>query len=376
MPDMWHFTPINMVKKNPNNPNSELRDMGKLLMPIRYFRQGYYLFGDSEEKRKSILQGTGINVQMLEDSNAMISIDAQLQQIRNLRKLVGNDFTLKAKDVWRPASQGILDVALKSSPTIEEGLITLARYSWIRVPIIRTQQEINDNGLSFIIAPTLELPNEIWRSLSEIVLLSLQAMISKIFSEDALSSPLNSIEYFWPFPPPPYQTSLKEALIGKHNFYTDDCQIFLPKSLTLRASPFADETLLSVAIAKLEEDQQKIERQTTLSEQVRAILKFNDQQGMNTHKDANGVASALNMSTRTMVRRLASEGTTLRNLRDEILKNRAQVLIMTTKLSREEIASQLGYCDSASLSRSCRRWFGLSIRAMRKTEPELLRQRD
>ena len=112
MPDMWHFTPINMVKKNPNNPNSELRDMGKLLMPIRYFRQGYYLFGDSEEKRKSILQGTGINVRMLEDSNAMISIDAQLQQIRNLRKLVGNDFTLKAKDVWRPASQGILDLSL------------------------------------------------------------------------------------------------------------------------------------------------------------------------------------------------------------------------------------------------------------------------
>jgi AraC-like DNA-binding protein len=68
-------------------------------------------------------------------------------------------------------------------------------------------------------------------------------------------------------------------------------------------------------------------------------------------------AKQLGISTRTLVRRLANNGTSYRALQDDHLKQRARKLLEQRKLSRDEAAAALGFDDPTSLSRACRRWF-------------------
>lgn len=77
------------------------------------------------------------------------------------------------------------------------------------------------------------------------------------------------------------------------------------------------------------------------------------------------LAAALGVKERTLQRRLNDEGLSFETLRDEARRRMAEVLLRQGKQSLTEIALMLGYSDSSSLSRSCKRWFGVSPREMR-----------
>jgi AraC-like DNA-binding protein len=68
-------------------------------------------------------------------------------------------------------------------------------------------------------------------------------------------------------------------------------------------------------------------------------------------------AGELGLSRRTLVRRLAENQTTFRALLDADLKRRATGMLADAKLSRAQMAKQLGFADPTSFSRACRRWF-------------------
>lgn len=71
------------------------------------------------------------------------------------------------------------------------------------------------------------------------------------------------------------------------------------------------------------------------------------------------VACLLGCSGRTLQRRLAQEGTTLREIIDQIRKERARAL-MESKMSIAEVGFQLGYSEPAAFQHAFRRWYGVS----------------
>ncbi|MEV0344024.1 AraC family transcriptional regulator [Nocardia sp. NPDC050713] len=70
------------------------------------------------------------------------------------------------------------------------------------------------------------------------------------------------------------------------------------------------------------------------------------------------VAAALFLSCRTLSRRLNAEGTSFRALVDEVRRARSEQLLGHTRLTTEQVASRLGYAESASFIRAFRRWNG------------------
>jgi AraC-like DNA-binding protein len=79
------------------------------------------------------------------------------------------------------------------------------------------------------------------------------------------------------------------------------------------------------------------------------------------------VAALCGLAPRTLMRRLASEGRSFQTLLDEARRQRALWLLQQTGLSVEEIAAQLGYADTSNFSRTVRRWFGTTPRALRQS---------
>lgn len=79
------------------------------------------------------------------------------------------------------------------------------------------------------------------------------------------------------------------------------------------------------------------------------------------------MADYLNVSTRTLQRRLKEEGTSFLDVVDTQRKQKAEELICKTRKSLKEVALDLGFSESSTFYRACHRWF--------EETPHVLRQK-
>jgi AraC-like DNA-binding protein len=91
---------------------------------------------------------------------------------------------------------------------------------------------------------------------------------------------------------------------------------------------------------------------------VRAILGT-------THPSGETVARLLNLSRRTLSRRLKLEGTDFRHLSDEVRFETARQLLEDTRMPLAHIAAKLEYSEASAFTRAFKRWSGLSPREWR-----------
>lgn len=78
------------------------------------------------------------------------------------------------------------------------------------------------------------------------------------------------------------------------------------------------------------------------------------------------IAQSLNMSPRTLQRRLTEEGVSFAELRDQIRFKLAVSALKSEKFSIEELSENLGFSDRHSFTRAFKRWSGVSPSAFRK----------
>jgi AraC-like DNA-binding protein len=70
------------------------------------------------------------------------------------------------------------------------------------------------------------------------------------------------------------------------------------------------------------------------------------------------VAARLGLPLRTLNRRLAEQGTSVRALRDEVRRDTACHLLAQTAKTAGEVGRMLGYTEPAAFTRAFRRWTG------------------
>ena len=80
------------------------------------------------------------------------------------------------------------------------------------------------------------------------------------------------------------------------------------------------------------------------------------------------IAQSLNMSTRTMQRRLAEEGTSFSAILQQIREELADQYIKDDKLAISEVAYLLGFSDQSNFTRAFKRWHGVSPTQYRHQE--------
>jgi AraC-like DNA-binding protein len=84
--------------------------------------------------------------------------------------------------------------------------------------------------------------------------------------------------------------------------------------------------------------------------------------------DLSAIAERLNVSNRTLNRRLQSEGSSFRDLRNAVLCEWAERYLTESGHSVEAIAAILGYGDVSNFRRAFRSWTGLSPGDFRRRE--------
>nr|WP_321303225.1 AraC family transcriptional regulator ligand-binding domain-containing protein [Alcaligenes faecalis] len=129
-----------------------------------------------------------------------------------------------------------------------------------------------------------------------------------------------------------------------------------------RRLPNSDPSLLKLAYSHAET---MLTRQNTLdglAQSVRAILEARHF----TKVSCAEVAQHLNISQRTLQRRLADVGHTFRELLEAARMEKTFHLVTQSSLPLTQIAHNLGYSEPSSLARAVSNWFGLSPTQLRK----------
>lgn len=98
-----------------------------------------------------------------------------------------------------------------------------------------------------------------------------------------------------------------------------------------------------------------------LASEIRTLLRMHPEWGRK------HVADALAMSPRHLGRLLQDDGISFRELRDEVLFERAQELLQNADKKIRELALELGFADESAFAKAFRRWSGRSPGDYRKS---------
>ncbi len=329
-----------------------------LPMPGAYFRLFLRRFGRDPDLAAQIVEGTGIDLAeaMASGPEDEIELGQQLQQIRNMTRLLAPGWALEVGRSLDAGAHGSLGVAAVSAPTLFDALGVLERFAFVRAPIFRLS---SDAGRVFElrIEPQLRIEAEFWPPVMEPIFLSIQALV-----ESALGHAMTDGRFLFDYPAPEHADRYAEFLHAPVVFDQAVCSVAIPIDWLPLPCPFADPALHQSAIERLESSERRLQGEEFIVAQVELILEA----ARNVRVDVDQVASELHLSRRTLVRRRGRWGTSFREILDEYQRRRATELLADPQLTVAEVADRLGYTEPANFGRACRRWFGTGPRAYRE----------
>jgi AraC-like DNA-binding protein len=296
------------------------------------------------------LAGTGIAPEALEDTAAEITLDQEIELTRNVVMALPHvaDLGLKAGQRYGLSTFGIYGFAILSSGTMRGALDVAMRYHDLAMAFCRLYVRDFDGELRMMMEDA-HLPADL-RPFSVERSLASQARIWR----DVLGVTSAMPGLRMRMPKPAHAARLAEVFGVMPEFDAPDNSYALDPALLAQpngfGNPFVAQQVEKQCKALLERRQQR----KGLAENVRDII---------LHETRNipsldAVATKLHMTARTVRRRLVAEGTSYRELVEEVRQGLAQELLANGLLKMEEVAERLGYSDATSFSHAFRRWKG------------------
>jgi AraC-like DNA-binding protein len=158
-----------------------------------------------------------------------------------------------------------------------------------------------------------------------------------------------------PYPEPP-NLETHELIFGAPLLFDCDRAGLVFDAEVLRAPMMRDEKALDEFIVRSPEG--LLVRQdygTSVSDRV---LKLVEQGLKGAHASADDIASRLSMSPQTLRRKLAAEGTSLREIREQVLRDAAVTGLVQGEETITELSERLGFSEPSAFTRAFRRWTG------------------
>jgi len=167
---------------------------------------------------------------------------------------------------------------------------------------------------------------------------------------------LERVEYQLPYAPPKWVEKYAPVLKGRLRFRTNYLRISVPNDTLCTPCLSADPVAYASACRECEQKLAVLQGDDSLAQTIRNRLR--EREG--DYPKLESLAGDLNVSPRTLIRRLKQEGTSYHGLLDEVRKELAEWYLLNSSETVEAIAERLGYMDTSNFSRTSRRWFGIS----------------
>jgi AraC-like DNA-binding protein len=241
----------------------------------------------------------------------------------------------------RLSSHGFLGFAAMTAGTVRAALDLVTRFANTRTSAIALSLYVEGDTASIVIDERSPLPP----ALREFVVIALVVGIWQL-GQELTGRPLDGF-CECAFREPAYVRGLPHG--NRLRFDRPAHRLVFPAAELEFPLRTADAVATQLAIEQCERELAAVVDAGLVS-RVRALLQ--------SQTALTAVAKDLHLSTRTLKRKLAERGTTFSALRDDVLRQRALLLLDNRELSIGEVAHRLGYEELPSFSRAFKKWTG------------------
>lgn len=304
--------------------------------------------GDRDIAESVSLRHTGVSAEELRDPDADITVGQELQLVRNVVAALGDQPGLGflAGMRYHIVAQGVWGFAVASSPNLRGALEVGVRYADLSFSLAHVYLVPEGSQLSIVFDDSA-LPVDVRHFLLERDLAALAMMQREMFGIR-----LPAMHGQFPFERAPFYEVLAAEYLGTEaTFSAAEARITFNAETLNFPLPQASAHTSAMYERQCVELLQRRRSRIGISGRVREHLI-----SLNTATQA-GVAARLNMSVRTLRRRLADEGTTFRELSEETAGMLAEDLLQAG-LSAEQVANRLGYSSASAFTVAFRSWRG------------------
>lgn len=305
-----------------------------------------------------LLKGSGLSTKVLLLQDVSIGHLSFLRAISNFQAVDNNLWSaLEGGRRMTLSKHGYLGYAAQHSHSLTEAADKLYRYISTRINFIEFERGQRSDRAELRIRP-YELDDPAIRYVCLSVLSCVETLGRQILGQQASHLPsLITVMGEAPSTPPP-------SLPGGSSvrFNADYYSLSWPPSILELPLAARDEDLATLTQARCESELRRSLSAQSLGSRVLAQLKRSETE----IPSIDEVAARLNMSTATLQRRLKSEHSSFRQLKEQFREQRACALL-AQRMNVEQIAEQLGYSDASNFAKAFKSWTGVS--------PSLYRQR-
>ena len=261
-------------------------------------------------------------------------------------------FGLRAGQYWHPSHFNALGFAWLASTTLREAFTRLDRYFHMLSESTKIHLEENRAGLSLVYSDTMELP-----AFMDFSMIILSEACKMNFGSDFKPVAINFIHS-----EPTCADDYVQFFKAPVTFNANDDRFTISASDADKRLPTGNKHLASLHDQYILRYLEKM-KSITLAQRVKSAFLDLMPAG---HISIERVARRLNMTARSLQRRLKDENTTFSKLVDEARRELAEDYIHDFSFSLMEVAFILGFSDYSSFSRAYRRWTGMSPSKVRK----------
>ncbi len=299
------------------------------------------LFAGKSTGRNELLRGGDISLQ---DFLHVLRTGDRLLGDEQLGFLLGRQMHVFA--------MGPVGVAIASAPSLREGLQVLESFTRLHATYVDIAARSTLHGMTVTILYERDT-GYVERFHTETAMMLLQQYIETLIGE-----PVNDAAFRLAIPEPEKRTEYRNALHGRISFGAAANEVDIPHRWLDMPSPYYHAELWREAQMTLSQElrEQSESEDTPYKQYIAGLLRTSEPP----LPDLGDVAFDLNVSQRTLNRRLQTENTSFRQLKSQALARWAKQYLRETEYSVEAIAEELGYNDTANFRRAFRKSEGCS----------------
>jgi len=306
---------------------------------------------------RQILAGSGIELRELDDPLRIITTAQEIMVGRRLVQLA--PASLVGLDLGRHhhlISKGKLGMAAMCCETAREALQLMIEN--IDLASTYFQYDLTVDGKKgYVLLKELVNLEDFRRYIFETEIVSLHSICAMILDDVHVFDEVRIA-----YPAPAYAARYQDILHCPVKFDAPEHRILFDAALLERPLAHANPLTKKVLEQECRQLCRRINERVTMQDKIRHELLMTEEN----YPTLDQLARRVNLSERTIRRKLAAEGTSYKDILSDVRKQRALELIATGRYSMEQIAAKLGYSDAPSFYHAFKTWTGSTPARYRK----------
>lgn len=320
---------------------------------------GYVLYSVELVKRwrvtaEELLEGSGLDLDALADPRTRVPIPTIVYVLERARALTGErTYGYYLGVQMRVSAHGYLGAAARSARTMREAIDLTIRFMPVVTTALSLRLEIAGGDAALIVDEHADFGRE-----RDTVLLATLIGIWQIGLAMSGVDPSGHADLA--LPEPDYLPELLRVA-PRVRFRQPATRLFFDVTKLDVPYGLADPVALQLATDACERILSSRKGESPATARVRGLVMHVKGNELSLEH----VAAALGVSTRTLKRQLAAEGSSFSALIDEERRARATFLLGSPDVSLKEVAGRLGYANLSNFTRAFVRWTGQTPTAYR-----------